>query len=68
MNLKTGQLDAGLLFISFQKDLVKQFVSIQQRLAKSDMLNEYILHTGSAVFACFPGVREGGYIGETLLG
>lgn len=68
MNLKTGQLDAGLLFISFQKDLVKQFVSIQQRLAKSDKLNEYILHTGSAVFACFPGVREGGYIGETLLG
>ena len=68
MNLKTGQLDAGLLFISFQKDLVKQFVSIQQRLAKSDKLNEYVLHTGSAVFACFPGVREGGYIGDTLLG
>lgn len=68
MDLTTGQLDAGLLFISFQKDLVKQFVSIQQRLAKNDRLNEYMVHTGSAVFACFPGVREGGYIGETLLG
>lgn len=68
MDLKTGQLDAGLVFISFQKDLVKQFVSIQQRLSKNDRLNEYMVHTGSAVFACFPGVREGGYIGETLLG
>lgn len=68
MDLKTGQLDAGLLFISFQKDLIKQFVSIQQRLSKNDRLNEYMVHTGSAVFACFPGVREGGYIGEALLG
>ncbi|MNO07562.1 putative deferrochelatase/peroxidase EfeN precursor [compost metagenome] len=68
MNAKTGQLDAGLLFISFQKDLVKQFVSIQQRLSRSDKLNEYTVHTGSAVFACFPGAREGGYIGETLFG
>ncbi|KGE20715.1 deferrochelatase [Paenibacillus wynnii] len=68
MNLKTGQLDAGLLFISFQRDLVKQFVSIQQRLSKNDKLNEYMTHTGSAVFACFPGAREGGYIGQSLLG
>ncbi|WP_083606742.1 iron uptake transporter deferrochelatase/peroxidase subunit [Paenibacillus helianthi] len=68
MDLTTGQLDAGLLFISFQKDLVKQFVSIQKRLAKNDRLNEYMVHTGSAVFACLPGVREGGYLGEALLG
>ncbi|MDQ0194567.1 iron uptake transporter deferrochelatase/peroxidase subunit [Paenibacillus wynnii] len=68
MNLKTGQLDAGLLFISFQRDLVKQFVSIQQRLSKIDKLNEYMTHTGSAVFACFPGTRKGGYIGQSLLG
>jgi len=68
MNLKTGQLDAGLLFISFQRDLLKQFVSVQERLAKNDLLNEYMSHTGSAVFACFPGTREGGYIGQSLLG
>lgn len=30
-------------------------------------LNEYILHKGSAVSACPPGAREGGYVGETLL-
>ncbi|GAB6991486.1 iron uptake transporter deferrochelatase/peroxidase subunit [Paenibacillus pini] len=66
INLKTGQLDAGLLFISFQRD-IKQFVTIQERLAKSDKLNEYTVHVGSAIFACFPGVSKGGYIGDTLL-
>ncbi|MEK4239349.1 iron uptake transporter deferrochelatase/peroxidase subunit [Paenibacillus sp. FSL H7-0714] len=68
LDIATGQLDAGLLFISFQRDLMKQFVAIQQRLSKSDRLNEYMTHTGSAVFACFPGIRKGGYIGEALLG
>lgn len=66
IDLKTGQLDAGLLFISYQRDLVKQFVAMQQKLSKSDRLNEYILHVGSAVFACFPGASKGGYIGDTL--
>lgn len=64
----TGQLDAGLLFISFQRDLKKQFIETQQRLAKNDLLNEYMTHTGSAVFACFSGVHAGGYIGDGLLG
>ncbi|OAB34061.1 iron uptake transporter deferrochelatase/peroxidase subunit [Paenibacillus glacialis] len=68
MDLKTGQLDAGLLFISFQRDLQKQFIPIQQRLANNDLLNEYAVHKGSAVFACFPGTTEGGFIGETLFG
>jgi deferrochelatase/peroxidase EfeB len=63
---KRGQLDAGLFFVSFQRDLLKQFVPIQRRLAKNDTLYEYILHTGSAVFTCLPGVQEGGYVGETL--
>ncbi|EGL20285.1 MULTISPECIES: iron uptake transporter deferrochelatase/peroxidase subunit [unclassified Paenibacillus] len=63
---KTGQLDAGLLFVCYQRDPRKQFVPIQKALGKSDKLNEYIVHIGSAVFACFPGVKEGGYIGDTL--
>lgn len=63
---QTGQLDAGLLFICFQRDPRRQFTPMQARLAQSDKLNEYIVHVGSAVFACFPGVRKGGYIGGTL--
>jgi deferrochelatase/peroxidase EfeB len=66
IDLKTGQLDAGLFFICYQRNPQTQFVPIQQRLSMTDGLNEYISHIGSAVFACFPGVRQGGYIGEGL--
>jgi deferrochelatase/peroxidase EfeB len=66
MDSKRGQLDAGLFFISFQRDPQKQFVPLQRRLAENDALNEYISHTGSALFACPPGAREDGYVGETL--
>ncbi|HUJ77348.1 MAG TPA: Dyp-type peroxidase, partial [bacterium] len=64
---RTGELDAGLLFICFQRDPRVQFIPIQERLAENDALNEYIAHVGSAIFACFPGTWKGGYIGETLL-
>ncbi len=66
MDSKRGQLDAGLFFISFQRDPQKQFVPLQRRLAENDALNGYISHTGSALFACPPGAREDGYVGETL--
>ena len=63
-----GRLDAGLFFAAFQRDPRRQFVTIQRRLAAHDLLNEYLVHTGSALFAIPPGVREGGFVGETLLG
>lgn len=66
MDPKTGSIDAGLLFIAFQRTPSKQFIPMQQRLAGHDKLNEYIIHRGSAIFACLPGVKKGGYIGETL--
>lgn len=61
-----GQLDAGLFFISFQRDPHWQFVPLQQRLATNDRLNEYIRHTASGPFAIPPGASEGGYVGERL--
>jgi deferrochelatase/peroxidase EfeB len=67
MDVELGQLDAGLFFISYQNDPAA-FVEVQRRLASSDALNEYIKHTGSALFACPPGAHEGGYVGEALLG
>jgi deferrochelatase/peroxidase EfeB len=63
-----GELEAGLFFICFQRDPERQFVAIQRRLGSTDALNEYIKHVGSAVFAVPPGARNGGYVGETLLG
>jgi deferrochelatase/peroxidase EfeB len=61
---RTGQLDAGLFFICFCRD-PGQFTTIQRSLS-ADLLNEYIVHTSSAVFAIPPGVREGGFAGEGL--
>ena len=62
----TGELDAGLFFICFQKDPRAQFIRIQSSLAYNDALREYVAHTARAAFACPPGVAEGGFWGETL--
>lgn len=63
-----GRLSAGLFFICFQRDPQKQFVQIQRSLAGStnDLLNEYIVHVSSGVFACPGGGSPGGYRGEQL--
>jgi deferrochelatase/peroxidase EfeB len=62
-----GQLNAGLLFISYQKD-PQDFIRLQNRLGANDLLNEYIRHIGSAIFAVPPAPAEGHYIGQTLFG
>jgi deferrochelatase/peroxidase EfeB len=61
-----GTLLGGLFFIAFMKD-PGQFIALQRRLGADDALNEYIQHTGSALFACPPGIREGGHWGDGLL-
>ncbi|WP_342742141.1 iron uptake transporter deferrochelatase/peroxidase subunit [Virgibacillus siamensis] len=66
MDPKTGTFDAGLLFMCYQRKPSEGFIPIQKRLAQQDKLNEYIVHKGSAVFACLPGTKNGGFIGETL--
>jgi deferrochelatase/peroxidase EfeB len=64
---RTGYLDAGLFFIVFQKDPGKQFVRLQRILGQHDLLNEYIQHTSSAVFACPPGLSgPGDWWGKAL--
>ena len=62
---RLGQLDAGLFFLSFQRD-PEAFVRVQRRLGAGDALNEYIKHVGSGVWAIPPGARRGGYVGEGL--
>jgi len=61
----SGQFDAGLLFICFQKH-PDQFIKIQNSLGNDDKLNEYITHIGTGIFACFGGIKEGEYIGQKL--
>lgn len=63
-----GRMDAGLFFLAFQRDPRRQFVPIQQRLSRSDRLNEYLRHESSGLWACPPGVSAGGTWGAALLG
>jgi deferrochelatase/peroxidase EfeB len=64
----TGQLDAGLFFLAYQRDPRRQFVPIQRRLGQHDALNPYIKHVGSGLFAIPPGLSgPGDWYGKTLL-
>lgn len=59
-----GRLDAGLMFLSFQKS-PEQFITLQRKLGSSDRLNEYIRHVGSGVFAVPAGIpAAGSYYGK----
>jgi dye decolorizing peroxidase len=63
-----GTTDCGLIFAAYQRDPGRQFVPVQQRLADADALNPWITTLGSAVFAVLPGVAEGEFLGQGLLG
>ncbi len=63
-----GHLDAGLFFVCFNRDSRTQFVPMQRALSAKDVMMEYLEHTGSGHFACPPGVRPGGYWGDSLFG
>ena len=52
-----GRLDAGLFFLAYTRDPDRHFVPLQTNLAANDALNEYLEHTGSALFAVPRGVR-----------
>lgn len=60
------EFDAGLFFLAYQQDPREGFIKIFDKMSKFDMLNQFTTHVNSAVFACPPGTRKGGYIGETL--
>lgn len=63
-NNALGRLDAGLFFLSYQRDPA-QFTTLQKRLS-TDLLNEYIRHVGSGVWAVPPGASSGSFVGAAL--
>ena len=64
---KSGQLDQGLLFIAYQSDLEKGFITVQKRL-EGEPLEEYIKPVGGGFFFTLPGVaNERDFLGRTLL-
>ncbi|HTA12877.1 MAG TPA: Dyp-type peroxidase, partial [Solirubrobacteraceae bacterium] len=62
----SGEIDAGLFFVAFQRSPQRQFIPLLRRLAANDALNRHTLHTSSAIFACPPGTQPGGFVGEGL--
>lgn len=62
-----GQLDMGLLFICYQHDLSKGFITVQQRL-NGEALEEYVRPTGGGYFFALPGVADATrYLGQSLI-
>ncbi|HEY3845603.1 MAG TPA: iron uptake transporter deferrochelatase/peroxidase subunit [Acetobacteraceae bacterium] len=60
------EYDAGLLFVCYQRDPRTGFIKIFENMAKFDMLNQFVTHTGGGLFACPGGAREGEFIGQRL--
>ncbi|MFD2797108.1 Dyp-type peroxidase [Promicromonospora vindobonensis] len=56
----------GQLFASYQADVDRQFVPIQERLSAADLLNQWTTPVGSGVYALPGGCRPGSYVGEPL--
>lgn len=63
-NNALGRLDAGLFFLSYQRS-PEQFIRIQRSLS-TDVMNEYLRHVGSGLWAVPPGAATGSFVGAGL--
>lgn len=54
---------ASQLFICYQRDPRTGFIKIFERMAKFGMMNRFVTHVGSGLFACPRGAVEGEFIG-----
>jgi deferrochelatase/peroxidase EfeB len=60
------EYDSGLFFICYQRDPRIGFIKIFERMAKFDMMNQFVTHVGGGLFACPGGAAPGEFIGQRL--
>ncbi|WP_026791186.1 iron uptake transporter deferrochelatase/peroxidase subunit [Pleomorphomonas oryzae] len=64
---RSGQLDQGLLFICYQANLERGFITVQRKL-NGEPLEEYIKPVGGGFFYTLPGIRDAAdYLGSSLI-
>ncbi|MDA8737084.1 Dyp-type peroxidase [Aquiluna sp.] len=61
-----GSMDVGLLWTAYQRDISQQYLPIQRRLEQLDLLNQWTVPIGSAVFAIPGGVQGSELLAEAL--
>jgi deferrochelatase/peroxidase EfeB len=62
----TGNLDAGLLFISYQNKPQDSFIPMLRVLGNNDALNEYTDHVATGLFAIPAGIKKNEYFAQYL--
>ncbi len=60
------EYDAGLFFGCYQRDPRTGFVKIFDKMARFDMLNQFVTHVGGGLFACPRGAVPGEFVGQRL--
>ncbi|MCE5291070.1 MAG: iron uptake transporter deferrochelatase/peroxidase subunit [Nocardiaceae bacterium] len=61
-----GKLDAGLFFLGFVRNPATQYIPLQTKMSRDDVMMEYLKHTGSGIWAIPRGVTGNRYIGQEL--
>jgi deferrochelatase/peroxidase EfeB len=60
------EYDAGLLFMSYQRDPRTSFIPMFEKMSRMDMLNQFTTHNGGGIFACCGGIDSGKVFAQKL--
>ena len=62
------EYDAGLFFIAYQRDPRTGFIKIFDKMAKLDMMNQFVTHIGGGLFACPAACAKANISGQEFAG